>query len=108
PEAAVELVKFLASPEQQKMRALDSGNLPTIKSLYGDAELAEKLPIIPRWEAVFQNAVPRPSAPTKLKYNEVSNNFWTAVHKTLSAESTAADNLTALEIQLTRLKGTAW
>jgi trehalose/maltose transport system substrate-binding protein len=108
PEAAVELVKFLASPEQQKVRALVAGNLPTIKSLYGDAEIAEKLPIIPLWEAVFQNAVPRPAAATKLKYNEVSNNFWTAVHKTLSGEGMAADNLTALEIQLTRLKGTAW
>ena len=57
---------------------------------------------------VFLNAVPRPSAPTKVKYNEVSNKFWTAVHKTLSGEGTAADNLAALEIQLTKLKGAAW
>ena len=78
------------------------------KSLYRDGEIAEKLPIIPRWEPVFQNAVARPSATTKLKYNEVSNNFWTAVHKTLSGEGTAADNLAALEIQLTKLKGAAW
>jgi trehalose/maltose transport system substrate-binding protein len=47
-------------------------------------------------------------ATTKLKYNEVSNNFWSAVHKTLSGEGTVADNLAALEIQLTRLKGAAW
>ncbi len=108
PQASVELVKFLASPEQQKVRALVAGNLPTIKSLYSDGEIAEKLPIIPRWEPVFQNAVARPSAATKLKYNEVSNIFWTAVHKTLSGEGTAADNLAALEIQLTKLKRAAW
>jgi trehalose/maltose transport system substrate-binding protein len=108
PKASVELVKFLASPEQQKVRALVAGNLPTNKSLYRDGEIAEKLPIIPRWEAVFHNAVARPSATTKLKYNEVSNNFWSAVHKTLSGEGTVADNLAALEIQLTRLKGAAW
>jgi trehalose/maltose transport system substrate-binding protein len=108
PEAAVDLVKFLASPEQQKVRALISGNLPTIQSLYNDAEIAEKLPIIPRWEAVFQNAVPRPSAPTKLKYNEVSSDFWTAVHETLSGNGSAADNLAALEVELVKLKGAAW
>jgi trehalose/maltose transport system substrate-binding protein len=108
PEAAIELVKFLASPEQQKVRALVAGNLPTIQSLYGDAEIAEKLPIIPRWEAVFQSAVPRPSAPTKLKYNEVSNDFWTAVHQTLSGDGSAAENLAALEVELVKLKGAAW
>lgn len=108
PEAAIELVTFLASPEQQKVRALIAGNLPTVKSLYKDPEIAEALPIIPRWEAVFQNAVPRPSAPTKLKYNEASNNFWTAVHNTLSGNGSASDNLAALEIQLTRLKGSGW
>jgi len=82
--------------------------LPTIQSLYEDPEIAEKLPIIPHWEAVFQNAVPRPSAPTKLKYNEVSNEFWTAVHNTLSGEGSAADNLAALEIELVKLKSAAW
>lgn len=108
PKAAIELVKFLASPEQQKARALIAGTLPTIKSLYADPEIAEKLPIVRRWKVVFQNAVPRPAAPTKLKYNEVSHDFWTAVHQTLSGEGTAADNLAVLEVRLTKLKGAAW
>lgn len=108
PEAAIALVKFLASPEQQKVRAINAGNMPTVKSLYGDPDIAAQVPIIPRWEDVLVNAVPRPSAPTKLKYNEVSNNFWTAVHKTLSGDGSAADNLAALEIQLVKLQGAAW
>jgi len=108
PEAAIELVKFLTSSDQQKVRALMAGTLPTIISLYSDPEIAEKLPIVPRWKAVFQTAMPRPAAPTKLKYNEVSHDFWTAVHQTLSGEGTAADNLAALEVRLTRLKGAAW
>ena len=65
-------------------------------------------PIIPRWKEIFLNAVPRPSAPAKVKYNEVSTQFWTAVHKTLSGEGTAADNLADLEADLTKLKGAAW
>jgi trehalose/maltose transport system substrate-binding protein len=108
PDAAIELVKFLTSPEQQKVRTLIAGNLPTAKALYGDPEIAEKLPIVPRWEKVFENAVPRPSAPTKLKYNEASNEFWTAVHNTLSGDGSAADNLAKLEVELTKLKGSGW
>ena len=53
----------------------------------------QQQPIIPRWKDVFLNAVPRPSAPTMVKYNEVSAKFWTAVHETLSGKGTAADNL---------------
>ena len=54
------------------------------------------------------NAVPRPSAPTKVKYNEVSSLFWSAVHDTLSGNGTAADNLEILEGKLTELKGSGW
>jgi trehalose/maltose transport system substrate-binding protein len=108
PDAAIELVKFIASPEMQKLRTLKASNLPTIQSLYDDADIAKEQPIIPRWKEVFLNAVPRPSAPTKVQYNEVSSNFWTAVHKTLSGEGTAADNLAQLEVDLTKLKGAAW
>ena len=98
PDAAIELVKWIASPEMQKYRALKASNLPTIQALYDDADIAKEQPIIPRWKEVFLNAVPRPSAPAKVQYNEVSNQFWTAVHKTLSGEGTAADNLAELEV----------
>ena len=108
PEAAIELVKWIASPEMQKYRVLKTSNIPTIQVLYDDADIAREQPIIPRWKEVFLNAVPRPSAPTKVKYNEVSSQFWTAVHKTLSGEGAAADNLAELEVKLTRLQGAAW
>ncbi len=108
PDAAIELVKWIASPEMQKYRALKASNLPTIQALYDDADIAKEQPIIPRWKEVFLNAVPRPSAQVKLKYNEASSQFWTAVHKTMSGEGTAADNLAELEISLTKLKGAGW
>jgi trehalose/maltose transport system substrate-binding protein len=108
PEAAIELVKWIASPEMQKYRTLRTSNLPTIQALYEDADIARGQPIIPRWKDVFLNAVPRPSAQVKIKYNEVSNQFWTAVHKTMSGEGTAADNLAELEVSLTKLKGAGW
>lgn len=109
PEAAIELVKFLASTEsQKKYEALELSHLPTIVSLYDDAEIAEKQPIIPRWKDIFLNAVPRPSAPAQKKYNEVSKEFWTAVHNTLSGSGTAEENLKQLDNRLKRLKGAAW
>ncbi len=107
-EAAIALVKFLASTETQKQNALIGSKLPTIMSLYDDADIKEKQPIIPRWKDVFLQAVPRPSAPTKVKYNEVSSKFWSAVHETLSGKGTAAENLEVLEADLTELQGKGW
>lgn len=107
-EAAIDLVKFLGSPEYQKVNAIKGSKLPTIVSLYDDADIAAAQPIIPRWKDVFLQAVPRPSAPTKVKYNEVSSLFWSAVHDTLSGKGTGAENLEVLEAKLTELKGDAW
>jgi trehalose/maltose transport system substrate-binding protein len=107
-EAAIDLAMYLAGAEAQKTRTLIASNLPTIQALYEDKDIAEKQPIIPQWKEVFLQAVPRPSAPTKGKYNEVSSKFWSAVHQTLSGSGTAQENLEVLEADLTDLKGEAW
>ena len=107
-EAAVELVLYLSSAENQKDNALRASRLPTIQSLYDDPDIAAQQPIIPRWKEVFLNAVPRPSAPTQKSYNEVSKEFWSAVHNTLSGSGTAEENFAQLEGRLRRLKGSGW
>ena len=107
-DAATKLVMFLTSAETQKANALEQSHLPTIEAVYDDADVAAKQPVIVKWKAIFQNAVPRPSAPTKAKYNEVSSLFWSAVHDTLSGSGTSADNLAILEAKLTELKGAGW
>jgi len=107
-EIAVDLALYLASPEAQKLRTLISSRLPTIVDLYEDAEIAEAAPIVPQWKDVFLQAVPRPSAPTKSAYNEVSSRFWTAVHETLSGNGSAAENLELLELELTERRGDSW
>ena len=104
-DAAMSLAMYLAGPEAQKQRAINESNLPTIISLYDDADIAAAQPIIPRWKDVFLQAVPRPSAPTRVKYNEVSSLFWNAVHNSLSGNGTAAENLEELEVLLEDLKG---
>ncbi|ASP88880.1 ABC transporter substrate-binding protein (plasmid) [Sinorhizobium meliloti] len=107
-EAAIAFVKFLGSAETQKVRAIELSNLPTIAALYDDPGVAAAQPFMPHWKPIFQSAVPRPSAVAKVKYNEVSSKFWSAVHNTLSGNGTAAENLELLEVELTELKGDAW
>ena len=103
PEAATELALFLGSPEAQKRRAIAQNNLPSIQSLYQDEEVLEAAPFMANWEAIFQTAVPRPSAPAQASYNEASSMFWSAVHNTLSGNGSAAENLEVLELDLTDL-----
>ncbi|NQZ32559.1 MAG: ABC transporter substrate-binding protein [Oceanospirillaceae bacterium] len=107
-DAAISLALYLAGPVAQKERALIASNLPTIVSLYDDADIAAQQPIIPRWKDVFLQAVPRPSAPTKAKYNEVSSKFWSAVHSSLSGDGSTAENFEILALDLEDLKGSGW
>lgn len=107
-EAAIALAKFLSSAEVQKRRAIELSNLPTVAALYDDAEVAKAQPFMPAWKPIFESAVPRPSAVTKVKYNEVSAKFWNAVHNSLSGNGTAAENLELLEVELTEIKGDNW
>lgn len=107
-EAAIELVLFLSSADEQKRRAIDQGNLPTRMATYDDPDVAAAQPIIPAWKDIFLNAVPRPSAPTKTDYNQVSSLFWSAVHNTISGNGSAADNLELLEFELEDLRGSGW
>ena len=108
PKEATDLVLYLAGAAFQKQNAIVQTHLPTIMSVYDDADVAKAAPIIPNWKNVFLNAVPRPSAPAKVKYNEVSSLFWTAVHDSLSGKGTSAENLATLEGKLTALKGAGW
>ena len=105
---AIKLAVFMGSADFQKQLAIQLSHLPTITSLYDDADVAKAQPIIPQLKDVVANTVPRPSAPTKGKYNEVSSDFWTAVHNSLAGQGSTADNLAQLEAQLTQLKGAGW
>jgi trehalose/maltose transport system substrate-binding protein len=105
---AIKLALFIGSEQFQKDRAIALTELPTYPALYDDPDVAKAQPTIPGLKTAFENAAPRPSAPTRTKYNEVSSDFWNAVHDTLSGNGSAADNLDALEAKLTQLKGSGW
>ncbi|TNB49116.1 ABC transporter substrate-binding protein [Martelella lutilitoris] len=108
PDAAVELVKYLTSPEAQKYRVMYNSNAPTAVALYEDPEVQAKQPFALRWEDSLETAVSRPSNVTKSKYNEVSSLFWTTAYNTLSGNGSAQDNLEELELKLYQLRGNGW
>ncbi len=107
-EEAIELVRFLNNYDNQKERAIVTSRPPTVSAVYADPDVAEKQEFIPLWKPVVDNALPRPSAATLRKYNEVSAAFWTAVHNTMSGDGSAQENLAELESELKRLRGPRW
>src|SRR5689334_8698163 len=75
-DAAIDLVKYLTSKEEQKRRALVGSYNPTIVALYDDPEIIEENPFFKELKETFLNAVARPSKITGTKYNQVSSEFW--------------------------------
>ena len=104
-EAAVDVAKFFTSQEAQKLRAIEGSFNPTIPALYEDQEVLEAVPFFGSLLDVFTNAVARPSAPTGDQYNEVSRQFFTAVHNVLTGNEEADVALELLALDLEDLTG---
>lgn len=83
PEAAIELVRYLSSPDVQKWRAMAGSFLPTIRPLYDDAELLAAQPVARIMPEVLANAVARPSTRTGELCNEVSTIYYQGVAEIL-------------------------
>ncbi len=109
PDLAVDLVRYLTSEAEQKRRAIEGSYNPTIESLYQDQEILTAVPFFGSLYEVFVNAVARPSRVTGVKYNQVSSEFFNAVHQVLSKQAEAPASLAALEKKLDRLsRGGRW
>ncbi len=100
PEAAAAFALHLASPEVSKIRAIKLSFLPTIMSLYKDADILEASPFMGSLYDVFINAVARPSTITSPKYNEVSTLFFTASYDVLTGKKDAQTAVEELELDL--------
>lgn len=105
PKEAAEFVKWLASTESQKTRAINISLIPTKKALYEDADVAAAQPFMPKLLPVFTSAVARPSTATAPRYNEVSNIFFTNVSDVLTGKQSGADAVANIELDLQDLLG---
>jgi trehalose/maltose transport system substrate-binding protein len=93
-------VRALTSPQEQKRRAIAGGFNPTIERLYRDPELLAARRSLRELETIFADAVARPSVVTGRRYNQVSNEFWNAVHDVLAGRRSAQASLAALAERL--------
>lgn len=105
PEIAADVALFMASYDEQKVRAIEASYNPTIMSLYSDQEVLEAVPFFGSLYDVFINAVARPSTISAPQYNEVSTLFFNAVHNVLTGKDKAAKALEELELDLHDLTG---
>ncbi|PYE54745.1 ABC transporter substrate-binding protein [Deinococcus yavapaiensis] len=104
-KVAADLVRYLTGREEQKRRAVEGSYNPTIAALYKDQDVLKAVPFFGSLYNVFTNAVARPSSPTASKYNQVSNQFASAVYAVLTKRQTPEQALSGLQTSLTRLKG---
>lgn len=105
PQEAALLALFLASPEEQKFRAIEGAYNPTVMSLYEDAEVLAANPFFGSLYDVFINTVARPSTASAPRYNDVSTLFFESVHSVLTGEQQAAPAMQKLEQDLKNLLG---
>lgn len=106
---AIDLVRYLTSPAEQKRRAIEGAYNPTIVGLYADPDVLAAAPFIGALRETFTNAVARPSQVTGPKYNQVSSEFFNAAHQVLSGQASAEDALEQLAKRLDRLsRGGKW
>ena len=108
-EAAADLVRYLTSEQEQKRRAIVAAYNPTIESLYADAEVLKAVPFFGTLDESFDQRGGAAVHVTGTKYNQMSAEFFNAVHEVLSGRNTAEASLAALEKKLDRLsRGGRW
>jgi len=84
PDAAIELVRYLTSPEAEKYRAVNGSFLPTIPKVQSDPEVIKALPFLANVKDT--TLVARPSSATGDRYNEASIAFFQGVSQVLQGK----------------------
>jgi trehalose/maltose transport system substrate-binding protein len=101
PDAAIEYVKYMCSPELETSFAIERSHLPTIASVYDDPGVAAASEFIPRLKDVFQGgAVARPSTVTSDLYNDVSVAYFTGLNQIM----TGADATSTVESMTSQIQ----
>ncbi|MCF8159123.1 MAG: ABC transporter substrate-binding protein [Polaromonas sp.] len=99
PDAA-KLVQFLASPASSKFLAMEGSLLPTIQSVYTDADVVKQVP----WFKDAANVVIAGQArPMSARYGEVSDAIRTTTSAMLARTKTPAEGVAEIDSRLTRV-----
>ena len=96
-DAAWTLIEYLAAPGQQKQRALQGGYLPTLKELYEDQEILDKVPVIALGKEAIKNTRPRPVSPY---YSDMSLRMAEQFNASLKGEVSPEEAVGTLQDEL--------
>ncbi len=99
--AAIELVKFLTSPEIQRVNAITRGYAPTRPGLYSDPAVLKANPFFGTLRHVLlEGAVTRPSTAAGKQYDAISETYFTAVRQILTGQKGTTVAVEELEKEL--------
>jgi multiple sugar transport system substrate-binding protein len=98
-EAAMDFLLWATSANEMKRSAL-SGNPPTRKTVFSDAELVSKFPSYPAQLRSLETSRPRPRTP---QWNEIENAFGIFLSKANSGELTAEDALNQANVEIEKI-----
>lgn len=96
-DAAWTFIKFMTDSPQLKFRALNGGNLPTLKALYDDQELLDNVEVIALAKEAIQNAKSRPISPF---YMEIAPKISKSFNRVLKGEITPEYAVSVLQMEL--------
>ena len=97
---ALDFLKFLTSPEQQKTN-MEKGSLaPVIESIYTDQSLVAKYPYLPVLLKSIQNAVSRPVTPFYPAVTQaIQENFYAAMQGQKTSDQAVKDMQAAMQAE---------
>lgn len=100
-QAAIELLKFLTSPEVQRLNAASRGYAPVSMDLYEDPTVLHAAPFFGTLANILlHGAILRPSSATGETYGAISAAFFTSVHHTLTRKTSAVSAAEELDRSL--------
>ncbi|MDH5626615.1 MAG: ABC transporter substrate-binding protein [Nitrospira sp.] len=97
-----ELIRFLTSPDAQRLVALEMGYNPTRRALYSEKSLIEARPLLKDLYPIFLEARPRPVTPYYLLLSQALQPEVSAV---VVGRKTPREALDAVRRQVTRILG---
>ncbi|CAA9444506.1 MAG: Maltodextrin ABC transporter, substrate-binding protein MdxE [uncultured Rubrobacteraceae bacterium] len=91
-------IEYMSAPEQQQTFAVESARLPTLRSLYEDDEVLDKLPVARLGQEALQNTRPRPVSPVYSDMSlEMAEQFNAALKGEVSVDKALAELQTGLQ-----------
>jgi multiple sugar transport system substrate-binding protein len=99
-QAAITFVKWMTGPEGEKINSITGGKLPTVSSVYQDADVLKANPHYTALYNVFINSNPRPVNPN---YPKISDAMQINLHKALTGASSTEDALKNIQDSVSKL-----